>query len=209
MKAFILCLLLCFTQIMAQIEGTHESRKKWLIEAGSYLNFSPAKTKQSPGFYIGSWYRFPGDETGIHLEIGGNFAYSSSVYDFDYGKRDRFYPVNSKEYMLNLGARMIQGYTSGKTRIEWVTELSFHNLFFDGKGIPDEPREEEDENTIYVNVDAESVATVKIGQGIRFWRNNVGLGVQASYMPYRLWYKNTVPEGFNSFSVEAGIYFKF
>lgn len=209
MKAFILCLLLGCTQIMAQVERTHESRKKWLIEAGSYLNFSPAKTKKSPGVYIGYWYRYPIDENRTHAEIGGNFGYSSSLYDFNYGKRRMFYPVYSREYMVNLGARLVKEYYSGNNKIEWVTELSFHNLFFDGKGIPDEPDREEDENTININVDTESVAALKLGQGIRFWRKNIGFGVQASYMPYRLWYKNTVPEGFNSFSVEAGIYFKF
>ncbi|SHG71499.1 hypothetical protein SAMN05421866_1305 [Chryseobacterium oranimense] len=209
MKSYIFCMLLCCIQIAAQSTEAGQRYKKSLIETGGYMNFSPEKVKQSPGFYVGYWYRYPVDENKTHLEIGGNFGYSSSIYDFDYGKRGAFYHIDSREFILNLGGRLVKEYTAGNTRIEWVSELSFHNLFFDGKTVPDEPETEDDENTINISIDAESIATLKFGQGIRLWKNNIGLGIQASYMPYRLWYRNTVPKGFNSFSVETGIYFKF
>lgn len=209
MKTIVFCLVCCIN-ITAQTGEINDHRKRSLIEAGCYLNFSAEKVKQSPGFYIGYWYRYPVDETKTHLEIGGNFNISNSLYDFDYGKKGLFYRVHSQEFIVNLGARLVKSYPLRNNRIEWVSELSFHNLFFDGKGIPsDEPEQNDNQNTIHIDTKLESVASLKIGQGIRFWRKNIGLGIQASYMPYQLWYRNTVPKDFNSFSVETGIYFKF
>lgn len=195
--------------ISAQTAEMNNRSKRSLIEAGSFLNFSPMKVKQIPGFYIGYWYRYPIDETKTHMEIGGNFNYSTSLYHFDYGKNNTLYPVQSKEVIVNLGIRMVKQYPLHDHTIEWVSELSFHHLFLNGSGIPDDEPTKNDNGSINISIDTESVASLKLGQGVRFWKNNIGLGIQFSYMPYRLWYKNTVPKGFNSFSVETGVNFKF
>lgn len=190
-----------------------ETGKKWkssLVETGSYITFSDYKMRQNAGFFAGYWYRYPFDGTETHLEIGGSFGYSKSLYNFEYGKKGQFYPIHSEEFIVNLGVRMVKEYSWKNYKIEWVSELSLHNLFFNDKGIPnDEPVRDGDDKTIYIDTHTESVASLKIGQGIRFWKNNIGIGVQASYMPYRLWYKETVPVRFNSVSIEAGVNFKF
>lgn len=202
--------VLCCIKVAAQTSEIHDRMERSLVEAGTYLNFSGEKIRQNPGLYVGYWYRYPVDAGNTHLEIGGNFSYSSSIYDFDYGKKGLFYRVNTQEFIVNFGTRLVKGYSFRNHRIEWVSELSFHNLFFDGRGIPsDQPVENNNKSTWTVDTHLESVASLKLGQGIRFWRKNAGIGIQASYMPYRLWYRNTVPKGFNSFSVEAGVNFKF
>ncbi|AZA80452.1 hypothetical protein C1637_23035 [Chryseobacterium lactis] len=196
-------------QVAAQATEINNEDKRSLIEAGSFFNFSPMKAKQIPGFYVGYWYRYPIDESKTHLEIGGNFNYSTSLYSFNYGKNGTLYPMQSKETIVNLGIRMVKEYPVKNNKIEWVSELSFHTLFLNGKDIPDSEPVKNDNDGISFNVDAESVSSLKFGQGIRFWKNNLGIGIQFSYMPYRLWYKTVVPKGFNTFSIETGLNFKF
>lgn len=209
MKSGIVLLLFC-VGLSAQDTKKGKNSESSLVEAGCYFNFNHYKKQQNPGFFAGYWYIYPTDETGTHLEIGGTFGYSKSLYDFNYGKDGQFYPVRSEEFILNLGTRLVKEYSWKSYKIEWVNELSFHNLFFSDKEIPeDEPVREEDNNTIYIDIHSTSVASLRIGEGIRFWKNNIGLGIQASYMPYRLWYKQTVPERFNSFSVELSLNYKF
>lgn len=204
-------MVLCLNLNLSAQNTANKKSEKSLIEVGSFLNFNKFKTSHSTGFYGGYWYRFPVDETQTRLELGTNFGYSKSFYEFNYGKDGILYPIRSEEFMWNFGARMIKEYPLKNNTIEWVSELSLHNLIFDDGDIPkEEPeRTSENENTIYINTNTASFSSLKIGQGIRLWKNNVGIGVQASYLPYRLWYKHTAPEGFNSFSVEASLLFKF
>ena len=189
----------------------NSNSEKSLIEMGSFINFNKFKTKQIVGVYGGYWYRYPIDETKTRLELGTNFGYSKSFYEFNYGKDGVLYPIRSEEFIWNFGARLIKGYSLKNNTIEWVSELNFHALFFDEGDIPkdESQKEQRDDNTIYVDTHSANFSSLKIGQGIRFWRNNVGIGVGVSYLPYRLWYKHTVPEGFNSFSVETSLVFKF
>lgn len=211
MRTVIIFTVLCLNlSLSAQNTGLKKSEKS-LIEVGSFLNFNKFKNHPSPGFYGGYWYRYLVDETRTRLEFGTNFGYSKSFYEFNYGKDGVLYPIRSEEFMWNFGARMIKEYSVKNNKIEWVTELSLHNLIFDDGDIPkEEPeRTSENENTIYINTNTASFSSPKIGQGIRFWKNKAGIGVQASYLPYRLWYKQTAPEDFNSFSLEASLLFKF
>lgn len=209
MRAFVIILLFCLNLSAQNVNA--EKCERSLIEFGSFLNFNKFKTKQNVGVYAGYWYRFPADESRTHLELGTNFGYSKSLYEFNYGKNGLLYPIRSEEFVLNLGARMVKGYELRNNKIEWTSEFSLQTLFFNDGDIPkDEPQEKSDkENTIYIDTHSASFSTLKIGQGIRFWKNNVGIGVQASYLPYRLWYKQTAPEGFNTLSAEASLIFKF
>lgn len=209
MKTGVICLLM-FANIAAQQNmEIAERKKRSLIEAGSFINFSSYKTRQNPGVYFGYWHRYPIDENKAHLELGLNFYYSNSMYDFEYGKKGQFYHIHNKEFLLNAGIRMVKEYPFRNRSIEWISELSLYNMFFNGKDIPDDEPENTDRKTAYIHTGTESVGTLRIGQGIRFWKNNLGWGIQASCMPFTLWYKNTVPEKFNSFSVETSINFRF
>lgn len=186
--------------------------EKSLIEAGTFINFNKFKTEQSPGIYAGYWYRYPVDETHTRLELGTSFGYSNSFYQFNYGKDGILYPIRSEEFIWNIGAKMIKEYSLKNNSIEWVSELSLHSLFFNAGDIPrDEgPKtNSENKNSIHIDTNTSSFSSLKIGQGIRFWQNKIGIGMQVSYLPYRLWYRHTAPEGFNSFSVEASLLFKF
>lgn len=183
--------------------------KRSMIEAGSFMSFSSYKDKQIPGAYVGYWYRYPIDENKAHLEFGLNFYHSGSIYNFEYDKKGVFYNIHSKEFLLNIGIRMVKEYPVKDNTLEWVSELSMHNLFFNAKGIPDERPENTHDNTIYINTNTESVASLRVGQGIRFWKNNFGIGIQASYMPFRLFDKKAIPPAFNSFSMETSINLKF
>lgn len=209
MRTFVIFLLFCLNLSAQNVND--EKTEKSLIEIGSFFNFNKFKTKQNAGVYAGYWYRFAADESKTHLELGTNFGYSKSLYEFNYGKNGLLYPIRSEEFIWNLGARMVKGYEFRNNKIEWVSEFSLQTLFFNDGDIPkDAPQEKSDkDNTIYIDTHSASFSSLKIGQGIRFWKNNVGIGVQASYMPYRLWYKQTAPEGFNSFSVETSLIFKF
>ncbi|KUJ50632.1 hypothetical protein [Chryseobacterium sp. JAH] len=209
MRAFAILLFLCVNLSAQNVNA--EKSKRSLIEVGSFLNFNKFKAKQNAGVYAGYWYRFPADESKTHLELGTNFGYSKSLYEFNYGKNGLFYPIRSEEFIWNLGARMVKRYELRNNKIEWVSEFSLQTLFFNDGDIPkDDSQEKSDnDNTIYIDTHSASFSTLKIGQGIRFWKNNVGIGVQASYLPYRLWYKQTAPEGFNAFSAEASLIFKF
>ena len=119
-----LCLNLNLSAQNVQLKKSEKS----LIEVGSFLNFNKFKVNQSAGFYGGYWYRFPVDETRTRLELGANFGYSKSFYEFDYGKDGILYPIRSEEFMWNFGARMIKEYPLKNNTIEWVSELSLHNL---------------------------------------------------------------------------------
>lgn len=209
MRTFVIFLLFCLNLSAQNVNA--EKTEKSLIEFGSFLNFNKYKTKQKAGAYAGYWYRFPADESKTHLELGTNFGYSKSLYEFNYGKNGLLYPIRSEEFIWNLGARMVKGYELRNNKIEWVSEFSLQTLFFNDGDIPkDDSQEKSDkDNTIYIDTHSVSFSSLKIGQGIRFWKNNVGIGVQASYLPYRLWYKQTAPEGFNALSAEASLIFKF
>lgn len=210
MKTFVIFLFMCLN-ISAQIVSTENSEKS-IIEVGSFLNFNKFKTKQIAGVYAGYWYRFPADETKTQLELGSNFGYSKSSYEFNYGKDGLLYPIRSEEFIWNLGARMVKAYHFKNIKIEWVSELSIQNLIFNEGDIPtDGPQNTDDggDKTLYADIGGATFSSLKIGQGIRFWKNSVGIGIQASYLPYRLWYRQTAPEGFNSFSIETSLLFKF
>lgn len=209
MRTFIIFLLFCL-KLSAQNVNVEKTERS-LIEFGSFLNFNKFKTKQIAGVYAGYWYRFPADESKTHLELGTNFGYSKSLYEFNYGKNGLLYPIRSEEFIWNLGARMVKGYELRSAKIEWISEFSLQTLFFNDGDIPkDDSQEKSDkDNTIYIDTHSASFSSLKIGQGIRFWKNNVGIGVQASYLPYRLWYKQTAPEGSNALSAEASLIFKF
>lgn len=210
MRTFIIGLFLCLDLSAQSLEKVKSERS--LIEVGSFLNFSKFKTKQNAGFYAGYWYRFPVDETKTHLELGTNLGYSKSFYEFNYKKEGLLYPIRSEEFVWNLGARMVKEYHVENIKIEWVSELGLHTLIFNDGDIPkDEPEKNDSQNSYTTNIDTNTAtfSSLKIGQGIRFWKNNIGIGVQASYLPYRFWNREITPEGFNSFSVETSLLFKF
>lgn len=210
MRTFIIVMFLCLNLSAQNLETVKSERT--LIETGSFLNYSKFKTKQKAGFFVGYWYRFPLDETKTRLELGTNLGYSNSFYEFNYKKEGVLYPIRSEEFVWNLGARMVKEYRIKNNKIEWVSELGFHTLIFNDGDIPkDEPDKTDSQNSYTTNIDTNTAtfSSLKIGQGIRFWKNNIGIGVQASYLPYRLWNKEITPEGFNSFSIETSLLFKF
>lgn len=206
---YLIFILIISSNIEGQNFNSESKAKKSYIETGSFISFNSYKTVQNPGVYIGYWYKFPIDETNTYLELGGDFNYSKSKYDFIYGKHDQFYNIQSEEFFVDMGARMVKNLNLGKYEIAWLSELSFHNLFFDGKDVPDEIKTDENGNTINVNIDVVIVSSLKFGQGIQFWKNNFGIGISASYFPYNLWYKKTVPKNFYSISVETGFLYRF
>lgn len=209
MKTIVIILFLFCTGLSAQNLESKTSEHS-LIETGVFMSFSDLKVKDHMGFYGGYWYRYAADETNTHLELGTNFGYSKSFYDFNYGKNGELFPIRSEEFIWNFGARMVKEFELKNNKIEWVTELSMHNLFFDQGGIPkDEPNKTADDQTIYIDTHTASLSSLKIGQGLRFWKDNIGFGVQASYIPYRLWYRETIPKGVNSFSLEMSFNIKF
>ena len=176
---------------------------KLLLEVGLSTDFTKNIETQNPAFGFGIWYRHP-SEHDVRLELGGNFKTGTTIYKFEYGKNGSFYDVNSKGFILNLGGRMIHDFTIKNQKLEWISELTFNNFFFDGTGIPDDPvREPINDNTIVIIVDAETISSLQFGQGLRFWSGNLGFGIKASFTPYRLWYKTTIPYQINVFSAEA------
>jgi len=42
------------------------------------------------------------------LELGGNLKSGATIYNFDYGKKGSYYKIESKGYILNLGARLVK-----------------------------------------------------------------------------------------------------
>ena len=188
--------------------NSQEKREKWMVEFGTSMSFSNTITKTQPGVLVGFWYRYP-IEDNARLELGANYRFGSGNPQFKYGKLDGIYNVETKEYVLNLGGRMVKEFRIGNQKIEWISELTFNSLFFDGKDIPDTPKPETDENTINIDFDVESISTLQFGQGLRIWKKNLGFGFKANYIPYQLWYKKTVPNDFNVFSTEASLFYKF
>ncbi|MGA9213428.1 hypothetical protein [Kaistella sp.] len=184
---------------------TEQKDHKLLFEFGIASNHSSKIAKPNPEFAFGIWYRYP-VETDARLELGGNLKSGSSVYDFVYGKNGNDYSVESKGYILNLGGRLVKEFSVKNQKIEWISELTLNTLFFDGKGIPNDPiREPESENSAQIIVDAESISTLQFGQGLRIWKGNLGFGIKGSFTPYRLWYKTRIPNQFNVFSAEATV----
>lgn len=184
---------------------TEQKEHKLLLELGIVSDHSSKIAKPNPAFAFGIWYRYP-METDARLELGGNLKSGSSIYHFIYGKDGVDYSIESKGYVLNLGGRLVKKFSVKNQKIEWVSELTFNTLFFDGKGIPDDPiREPENKNSEQIIVDAESISTLQFGQGLRIWKGNLGFGIKGSFAPYRLLYKGTIPNQFNVFSAEATI----
>ena len=178
---------------------------KLLLEVGFSTDFSKNIEAKNPAFGFGIWYRHP-SENHVRLELGGNFKAGTTIYKFQYGKNGSFYDVNSKGYILNLGGRMVHDFTIKNQKLEWISELTLNNFFFDGTGIPDDPiREPINENTTVIVIDAETISSLQFGQGLRLWKGNLGFGIKASFTPYRLWYKFTVPQQFNVFSAEGTV----
>ena len=181
---------------------------KLLLEIGLSTDFSKNIETQNPAFGFGIWYRHP-SEKNVRLELGGNFKTGNTIYNFTYDKDGNFYDVHSKGYILNLGGRMVHDFTIKNQKLEWISELTFNNFFFDGTGIPDDPiREPINNNTTVIVVDAETISSLQFGQGLRLWKGNIGFGIKAGFTPYRLWYKSTVPKQFNVFSAEATVSIK-
>lgn len=181
---------------------------KFVIEAAVGYNQSRQILKNSGEVSLGFWYRYPMEDT-ARLELGGAIKSSSSIYQFEYGKEGVVYKIESKVYFLNLGGRLVKPFSILNQEVEWISELTFSTLFFDGKDIPnDEPRESENPDTIQIAPDVESFSTMQFGQGLRIWKGRVGFGLKAAYAPYSLWYKNKVPNQFNVFSAEASILLK-
>ena len=181
---------------------------KFVIEAAVGYNQSRQILKNSGAVSLGFWYRYPMEDA-ARLELGGAIKTSPSVYQFEYGKDGVVYKIESKVYFLNLGGRLVKPFSILNQEVEWISELTFSTLFFDGKDIPnDEPRESENSGTIQIAPDVESFSTMQFGQGLRIWRGRVGLGLKAAYAPYHLWYKNKVPNQFNVFSAEASVLLK-
>ncbi len=204
----LLFMVLGFILINAQNE-TKTKDSKMIIELSSSNDYSSKISKQFPAFTVGVWYRYPKFD-GARLELGGNFKFNPSVFEFTYGKEGNNYEVKSKGYFLNFGGRLVKEFRIKKQRIEWISELEISNFFFDGKRIPDDPfPKPENENTIYTKIgDVESISTLQLGQGLRIWRKNIGFGIKTNFTPYRLWYKTTIPNQFNVFSGEATISIK-
>ena len=187
---------------------TERKDYKLIFELGIISDNSRKISKPNPAFAFGVWCHYPA-ENDTRLELGGNFKSGSTIYNFDYGKNSNYYKVESKGCIVNLGGRLVKEFSIKNQKIEWLNELTLHTLFFDGTGIPDDLiRETENENTTVIVIDAESISTLQFGQGLRIWKKNVGFGVKASFTPYRLWYKTTVPNQFNVFSAEATISLK-
>jgi len=198
-------LLFAFFGIIGMNAQTPNESKNYKIifELGIISDNSSKISKPNPAFAFGVWYRYP-METDARLELGGNLKSGAAVYNFVYGKNENFYHVESKGYILNFGGKLVKEFSVKNQKIEWVSELTLNTLFFDGTGIPDDPvREPKNENTTQIIIDAESISTLQLGQGLRIWKGNIGLGIKTSITPYRLWYKTTVPNQFNVFSAEA------
>ena len=154
-----LFLLLAFPFFNAQ-----ELNKKWIIEMGGFQSFSKQKQSNQPGVLLGVW-RSSQVEENVRLELGGNFRLSSSNYNFKYKKSGETFDIETKEYVLNLGARMIKEFKIKNQKIEWVNELSFKNIFFGGKDIPDGQQNEAGENQVvlHTNFDSENLSTLQFG----------------------------------------------
>ncbi len=182
--------------------------RKFVVEAAVGYDQSNQILKNNGAASLGFWYRFP-IEDAARLELGGAFKTSSSMYQFEYGKNEVVYTIESKVYFFNMGGRLIKPFSIQNQELEWISELTFSTLFFDGKDIPDdEPIEPENPNTIQIAADVESFSTLQFGQGLRIWKGKVGFGIKVSYAPYGLWYKNKLPNQFNVLSAEASVLLK-
>lgn len=182
---------------------TVQKDQQLLIEAGISTDFSPKIKTRNPAVVFGLWWRYP-LEKDSRLELGGQLKSSNNYYEFNYGKNGIFYPVDSKVTIVNLGGRMVKEFKVKNQKLDWISELTLSLLFFDGTGIPDDPiREPANENSKTIVIDAEDISTLQFSQGIRIWKGNLGFGLKASFAPYGLWYKTTIPGQFNVFSAEA------
>ncbi|WP_300671507.1 hypothetical protein [Soonwooa sp.] len=196
---------LVFILLSSCLFGQSDSlkREKHLVfEVSPSFDFSNRIVKNNVGVSVGFWYRYP-IEYDARLELGGSIKYTQAKYNFVYGKNGVFYDVNSDIVDWNLGARMVKNFKIKNKNIEWISELTIDNMFFDGKNIPDTPRTKPDDpNTIVINVDVESIASFRLAQGFRFWIGDFGIMPQVSYSPYSFWYRNKIPNRFEKLSVD-------
>lgn len=193
----------------AQTSSLIKSKNKLLVEFSVCTDFSAQVSELHPAIGLGIWYRYP-VEDGARLELGGNVKTGNNFYNFDYGKEGNNYHVTSKAVIINLGGRLIKEFSIRKQKVEWINELTFNTLIFEGKDIPNSSRQApENSQSIGIVIDAESISTLQIGQGFRIWRRNMGIGIKANFAPYSLWYLDRVPNQFNVFSTEAMISLKF
>lgn len=198
-----------FFLLISAFLNAQEMQKKWTIEIGGFQTFARQKQSNQPGVLLGIWYNYPIEEN-LRLELGGNFRLSSSNFNLKYKKLSKTFDIETKEYVLNLGGRMIKEFKIKNQKTEWISELSFNNIFFGGKDIPDNQLNETIDNQVFIlsNFDSENLSTFQFGQGLRIWEGNIGFGIKANLTPYGLLYKNTIQNQFNVFSVEATISIK-
>lgn len=195
-------LFICLSISLFGQNNIKTKEKHILVELSAGSDFSKRMINKDVVFGAGLWYRFPIEEN-ARLELGGSFKYSKAKYQFVYGKNGIVYDVTSDIADWNLGGRMVKSFRIKNTSVEWVSELTLDNMFFDGKDIEDSPPPKSAGPTTYVVVvDVESIATLRLAQGIRFWIGDFAIMPRISYSPYGLLYRNTVPTSFNKVSVD-------
>ena len=71
--------------------------RKFVLEAAVGYDQSNQILKNNGAASFGFWYRFP-IEDAARLELGGAFKTSSSMYQFEYGKNEVVYTIESKVF---------------------------------------------------------------------------------------------------------------
>lgn len=195
--------------VFCKAQDLPKKNKNWIVETGAFVNLSDKQIKTTPGVLIGFYYQFPSQDD-VRLELGGNIKFSGSSYNFNYGKKGEVYQVNSNEFVVTLGGRMVKDFQIKNKKIDWISELSLNTFWFSGTGIPNnEQPKKSDDNTYVTYVDVESLSTLQFGQGFRVWFGNVGWSIKGNFVPYSMWYRKTLPEKFNVYSIETSVAFKF
>ena len=179
--------------------------RNWMLELGTFNNFSSKKTSTITGFSIGYWHRFP-TKLDARLELGTGFKFSGSEYQFDYKKEDEIYAIKTKEYIFFFSARMVKPFQIKNRKLEWITELATNTIIFDGKDIPD-PNWSTEENAIFIDI--KSITVLQFGQGLRFWIDNIGITTKASCAPYKFFNKKSLNGNFDVVTAEIIISYKF
>lgn len=200
-KYFAFLFMFFFVILSAQ---SNFSFKKNIVSANYY--YATAENFMENGVQI-SYFRRSKIEENIHIEYGANIYFSGNKNALVYIKYDSIYYTKTLGINFDFGLKMVKTKRIRNLQLEWTSELLFGAICFDREDIPktEYKNSSEQENTIKTDLGIESLSTFNVGQGLRFFKKNIGAEIKVNYLPIHWTEKKHLSGKMNMFRFSFGV----
>lgn len=212
MKHYIIAALFCIgstwsqelnlpdtTMISPKVKKPYYERV--IAEAGARVPFGGLADKFSISPEVGLWFRSRIYRQDM-LDLGFSLYVPTENHAFSYSDIGQVYPVRPMGTNGTAALRFCKMYTTGTTKIEWVSTFGYAFFMFRDKfdGVTSNGALQKDAS--------KALSTYALGQGIRISLTSM-MGVQAhyNYTPYGQLSKH-VSNSFGAHSATFGLYYK-